>query len=106
MTMSKTGSYDADTLIDWLVEHIARQLKLVPDSIPLNEAFFDIGLNSLDTLIISSELGEFLGIGEFNPSLFWDYPTIDKLAEHLAKLPPKASQEHDNLSRSNALHRD
>jgi acyl carrier protein len=92
MTMSKTGSYDADTLIDWLVEHIARQLKLVPDGIPLNAAFFDIGLNSLDTLIISSELGEFLGFGEFNPSLFWDYPTVQKLAEHLAKLPSQASQ--------------
>ena len=87
--MSEVGLTSLDTIIDWLVERIARERKVAPDSIALDEAFFNIGLNSLQTLLISTELGEFLGMEEFNPSLFWDYPTIQKLAAHLAE-PPQA----------------
>lgn len=82
--MTDSGVHDEDAITEWLVEHVARELKLAPDSISVDEAFFDLGLNSLNTLIVSGELGEFLGCEDFNPTLFWDYPTIRKLAEHLA----------------------
>ena len=78
---------DADRLISWLVDRIAHELRVAPETIGLDEAFFNIGLNSLQTLIISQELSEFVGDKELSPSLFWDYPTIHKLAAHLAELP-------------------
>ncbi len=85
--MADIRGHDADGITEWLVGRIAGELKVAPETIPLDETFFNVGLNSLNTLIISGELSDFLGIEEFSPSLFWDYPTIQKLAEHLAELP-------------------
>lgn len=83
--MMATANHDSETIGEWLTARIASELKKLPDSIALDEAFANIGLSSLDTLIICGELGEFLGIEDLSPSLFWDYPSINKLAEHLAQ---------------------
>lgn len=75
---------DQDTIVRWLVEHVGAELKVDPESLPHDRAFFELGLNSLNTLVISGELAEFLGGDDLSPSLFWDYPTIEKLANHLS----------------------
>jgi len=90
--MADNGPPGEDAIIEWLVEHVAREVKIAPDGISVDEAFFDIGLNSLSTLIVSGELGEFLGYEDFNPTLFWDYPTIRKLAGYLASQPLAAAE--------------
>jgi acyl carrier protein len=72
-----------DAISGWLVDRIAREMNVAPETVSLDETFSNLGLNSIKTLIITGNLGEFLGAEELNPSLFWDYPTIQKLAEHL-----------------------
>lgn len=90
--MTEPESYSVDAICDWLVARIATELKIAPEAVPLDEAFFNIGLNSLNTLIISTELSEFLNVDELNPTLFWDYPSIQKLSEHLAESLAGAAQ--------------
>jgi acyl carrier protein len=88
--MAENRSYSVDAITGWLVDRVASELKVAPETISLDESFSNIGLNSLNTLIITGELGEFLGFEELNPSLLWDYPTIQKLAEHLTELQAPA----------------
>ena len=77
---------DVQEIEDWLASRIARELNVDADSLALDRPFYDLGLNSINTLVINGDMVEFLGCGELSPSLFWDYPTIAKLAEHLATL--------------------
>lgn len=81
-----TERRNIDEIAGWLANRIATEMKVAPETIPPDETFYNIGLNSLNTLIISGELAEYLGLEEFNPSMFWDYPTIEKLAGHLSEL--------------------
>jgi acyl carrier protein len=82
MTMRKIS---AEEISDWLVDRIATERNMEPEAVPLDEAFFAIGLNSLDTLLINNDLADFLELEELSPSLFWDYPSIEKLSAHLAE---------------------
>lgn len=84
--MAGVSDYRADAISAWLADRIAGEMNVAPETISLDETFSNLGLNSLKTLIITGELGEFLGVEELNPALFWDYPTIQKLAEHLTGL--------------------
>lgn len=83
MTM---GKISAEEISDWLVQRIATERNMEPEAVPLDEAFFSIGLNSLDTLLINNDLSDFLGLEELSPSLFWDYPSIEKLSAYLAEM--------------------
>jgi acyl carrier protein len=84
--MAGTSDYRVDAISAWLVDRIASEMDVAPETISLDETFSNLGLDSLKTLIITARLGEFLGAEELNPSLLWDYPTIQKLAEHLTGL--------------------
>ena len=84
--MAGTSDYGTDAISAWLVDRIASEMNVAPETISLDETFSNLGLDSLKTLIITAKLGEFLGAEELNPALLWDYPTIQKLAEHLTGL--------------------
>ena len=81
--MAGTSDYGTDAISAWLVDRIASEMNVEPETISLDETFSNLGLDSLKTLIITAKLGEFLGAEELKPALLWDYPTIQKLAEHL-----------------------
>jgi len=82
MTSGSTG-HSAEAIEEWLVERVAKELKIPPHTVSVDQTFSNLGMNSLQTLIVAGDLGEFLGIEELEGSLLWDYPTILKLAEHL-----------------------
>ena len=84
--MAGTSDYGTDAISAWLVDRIASEMNVEPETISLDETFSNLGLDSLKTLVITAKLGEFLGAEELNPALLWDYPTIQKLAEHLTGL--------------------
>ena len=75
-------SYDA--IRGWLVETIAGELNVPVQKIGTDEEFTNLGLGSRQAILITGDLETFLNCGELDPSLLWDYPTIDKLARHLA----------------------
>ena len=84
--MNRSTVNDVQEIEDWLANRIALEMNVAADSLPFDKSFYDLGLNSINTLVINGDLVEFLGCGELSPSLFWDYPTIAKLAEHLSTL--------------------
>jgi acyl carrier protein len=50
----------------------------------IRTAFEDLGLDSLAGVILSEELADELKI-RIEPSVFWDFSTIEELAKHLVE---------------------
>lgn len=67
----------------WIVSHLAVYLKMQPDEIEIGETFARYGLDSSVAVSLTSELADWLG-SELEPTLFWEYPSIEALAAHLA----------------------
>ena len=68
---------------DWLVKHLATELKLEASQIDPCRPFVDLGLDSVSAVAITGDLEQWLEI-RVSPTLAWDYPTIRDLAAHLA----------------------
>ncbi|NES18399.1 MAG: short-chain dehydrogenase, partial [Symploca sp. SIO3E6] len=72
-----------------LIAHVRLQLALVleinnPESISLETGFFDLGMDSLTSVELRNKLQTSLECS-LPSSLAFDYPTIDKLVDYLAK---------------------
>jgi acyl carrier protein len=71
-------------LVDWLIDRVAAYLNTDPDTIETDKPFGDYGLDSVFALSLCTDLEyEFRILAE--PTLAWDYPTIDDMAGHLTK---------------------
>jgi acyl carrier protein len=75
-----------DTLVDWLIDRIAVYLASNPAAIETDKAYGDYGLDSAFALNLSTDLETELGI-LVEPTIVWDYPTIDDIASFLAEHP-------------------
>jgi acyl carrier protein len=73
-----------DTLVDWLVDRVAVYLASNPAAIETDKAFGDYGLDSAFALSLTTDLETELGI-LVEPTIAWDYPTIDDIAGFLAE---------------------
>ena len=80
-----------------LISLIAEQLEVVPDKIDINQPLANYGMNSLAAAIISGELQEWLK-KEISPTLLYDYPTIQALAQYLVQFSdrPASSLQFEN----------
>lgn len=67
----------------WLVAHIARELRCGPAAICPSEPFAALGLNSVQAIGLTGELETWIG-QNLPATLVWDYPNIRALAAHLA----------------------
>jgi PfaD family protein len=76
---------DAEAIQAWLVTNVAKRLGTDPDEIDVREPFDNYNLDSAQVLILASELEEWMGF-ELSPTLLWNYPTIEKLAQRLATM--------------------
>jgi 8-amino-7-oxononanoate synthase len=74
---------NVDGISRWLILKLADKLGLTEDKIDTQADFTDSGLSSLEAVNLSGELEEFLGC-RLSPTLLWDYPNVDALAQHLA----------------------
>ncbi|NEO18222.1 MULTISPECIES: acyl carrier protein [unclassified Moorena] len=70
----------------WLVSQLAEGLEVDPEEIDIQEPFESYNLESADALILLSRLENYLG-REVSPTLLWNYPNIEALAERLAEDP-------------------
>jgi len=82
---------DADAIQEWLVLHLAARLGAEPDDIDVREPFDSYNLDSAHVLILANELEEWLGC-ELSPTLLWNYPTIEQLAQRLATMQTEPMQ--------------
>ena len=69
----------------WLTNRISQRMGISPQHIGVKVPFTSLGLTSLAAVQIAGELEVCLG-EPVSPTLVYDYPTIEKLARHLAGL--------------------
>ena len=66
----------------WLKEKIAREIKTQPENIATDRPFTDFGLDSIIIVTLVDELEFRLGVS-LDPTIFWEYPTIEILTDWL-----------------------
>ncbi len=76
-------SPDTDIIINWLVSQLSETLNLPPAEIDIRQPFASYGLDSAQAVSLTGDLEVWLG-RKLSPTLAWDYPTIEQLAEYLA----------------------
>ena len=73
----------ATQIQNWLVKYLAKELEITPDEVHVTIPFDDYGLDSYTAVGMSGDLEDWLGC-ELDPTLLYDYPTIDTRARYLA----------------------
>ena len=69
---------------NWIVNYLAEILELKPDSIDVKIPFDRYGLDSTAAIGMTGELEDWLGT-EIDPTLLYDYPTVEDFARHLVE---------------------
>ncbi|MBZ5508324.1 MAG: acyl carrier protein [Acidobacteriia bacterium] len=67
----------------WLITNIASVVNMDPSSIDIRQTFDNYGLDSLQAVSLSGDLETWLN-REISPTVVWDYPTVEQLAQHLS----------------------
>ena len=75
---------------DWLIARIASHLGIPADRVEVGRPFAAFGLDSMTMVALSAELETWLG-RPLSPTLLYDAPTIDRLAESVTEPGPNAS---------------
>jgi len=68
----------------WLIERVAQLARVDRDAIESTQPFSYYALDSVDAAGLTAELEDALSI-DLEPTLLWDYPTIESLALYLAQ---------------------
>ena len=84
----------AEAIATWLTAKLAERLKIEPEQIDIHKDLTEYGLDSIEAVNLSGELENFIGY-RLSPTLLWDYPTVEDLAQYLADHPLPLSNEDD-----------
>ncbi|RII96387.1 MULTISPECIES: acyl carrier protein [Clavibacter] len=68
---------------EWLIEKIAVRTGSEKQDVRPDMFFDEFDLDSTEALVLAGELEEWLGFA-LAPTALWYFPTIEKLAEHVA----------------------
>lgn len=74
---------DMTAIRQWLIALLAERLGLQSAEIDVQLPFASYGISSGEALSLSADLEDWLN-RSFEPTLLWDYPTIDDLSHYLA----------------------
>jgi len=74
-----------DEIARWMADRLGAELGVPGETIDVTLPFAALGVTSIIGVSLAGDLADELAI-EVPPTLFWDYPTVEKLAEHLADL--------------------
>jgi acyl carrier protein len=80
----------------WLISNIATLVEIDPQSIDTRKPLEYYGMDSMQAMHLSGDLADWLG-RQLSPTVVWDYPTIELLANYLAKneaYVPDADQDY------------
>lgn len=66
----------------WIVSYLAQLLEIDPDEINVSIPFDQYGLDSSAAVGMTGDLEDWIG-GKIDPTLLYDYPTIETLVQHL-----------------------
>ncbi|HVH45112.1 MAG TPA: acyl carrier protein [Labilithrix sp.] len=80
-----SGLREEEDIVEWLVDRLAAELDISPDDIDVTAPFSNLGVDSIIGVSLSGQLAETFGV-DMPATLFWDYPTIERVAGYLAAL--------------------
>ncbi|WP_108920541.1 acyl carrier protein [Mycobacterium montefiorense] len=67
---------------DWLATKIAGYLSITPDMVDRDRSLADYGLDSVYAVTICGEIEDAFGL-PIEPTLAWDYPSVNAMSDHL-----------------------
>lgn len=73
----------------WIVSYLAELLEIDPDEVNVTIPFDRYGLDSSAAVGMTGDLEDWLG-REIDPTVLYDYPTVDALVKHLSSELSKA----------------
>lgn len=86
--MSQTlppGFPDRNAVVAWILDDLVSRLKLerhrIDTGVPLNQ----YGLDSMQAVMMSGDIGEWIGV-EVPPNALYEHPTVDRLARYILSL--------------------
>jgi acyl carrier protein len=74
----------SETVRTWLIDRLAAQLAICPDELDPAHPLARYGLDSVGAVGIACQISAELRI-DVDAMVFWDYPTVNELAEHLTQ---------------------
>jgi acyl carrier protein len=74
----------ADDIKSWLIDYLSALLEIEADRIDTTTPFERYGLDSSAMVVLSGDLQTWLECS-LEPTLLYDYPTIDVLTEYLVE---------------------
>jgi acyl carrier protein len=74
---------EAEEIQDWIVTYLARQMQVPADTIDISAPFDSLALDSATAIGMTGDLEQWLG-RTIDPTVVYDYPTIEEIAEYLA----------------------
>lgn len=77
--------HSAEQIQEWLQQYIANLFSSDVTDISVSSAFDELGLDSSSAVAMVGDLEDWLGV-DIDPTLPYDFPTIDKLSVQLAEL--------------------
>jgi acyl transferase domain-containing protein/acyl carrier protein len=81
MTTTASVGRDLPATVAWIAEIVAERLD-VAASIPPDQAFTDLGVDSVEAIGLAADLGSRLGL-RLTPTALYEYPTARQLAAHI-----------------------
>ena len=81
--MSPIKFMEKSDIEEWLITYMREELNIDENEIDFDAQFSDYGLDSSAAVILTGDLGEWLGYDP-EPTLLLDYPTLSKLVDYLA----------------------
>jgi acyl-CoA synthetase (AMP-forming)/AMP-acid ligase II/alkylation response protein AidB-like acyl-CoA dehydrogenase/acyl carrier protein len=82
---SSISNHTAESIETWLAKWIADELEIEIDSIDTRKSFVQYGLDSVTAIRLIDDLEVWLR-RQISPSLAWEYPSIEAVAQHLVNL--------------------
>ena len=82
--MTESRLINSQEIQNWLRQHLANQLNADVEQIAINVPFDSYGLESSDVVGVSAELEDWLGYELGDPTLMYEYNTIESFSEFVA----------------------
>jgi acyl carrier protein len=80
---SSASQPSAAEIQQWMVDYIARELAVPPDQVDVSVPFEHFALDSTTAIGMTGDLESWLGC-RIDPTVVYDYPTIQDMAQYLA----------------------
>lgn len=85
MMRSTQAPIGKDAASNWIIAYLSSHLMIDRSSIEMNVILTEYGLDSIQAVIMSDEIGELIQ-REVSPTILYEYPTVDLLAAFMVKM--------------------